>query len=109
MADSKQTSQTSQTKRIALADGETVNAGTLAALASDAIGAHQWALGRKVDAKRIRSVARETIERLDAEHRTGYTAHAYTASEADAIIAAMRSSGRGAPTVNATALRERAK
>lgn len=95
-------------KRIVLAAGETVNAGTLAALIGDKAGAHQWALGRKVNDKRVRSVARESIERLMAENRTGYTAHAYSAAEADAIVAVMRSAGRGAPTVNANALRERA-
>ena len=91
-----------------LADGETVNAGTLAALIGDKAGAHRWALGRPTNDKRVRSVARETIERLTAEHRTGYTAHAYSQTEADAIVAAMRSAGRGSVTTSATALRERA-
>lgn len=101
--------ETPATPSIALAEGETVNAGTLAALIGDKPGTHQWALGRVVNDKRVRSVARESIERLMAENRTGYTAHAYTSAEADAIVAAMRSAGRGAPTVNATALRDRAK
>lgn len=91
-----------------LQDGETVNAATLAALIGDKAGTHRWATGRKVNDKRVRSIARDAIERLMAENRTGYTAHAYTQDEADAIVAAMTSAGRGAPTANANALRDRA-
>lgn len=93
--------------RIVLASGERMNAGTLAALIGDKSGTHQWALGRKVNDKRVRSVAREVIERLQAENRTGYTAHAYDSADADAIVSAMRDAGRGAPTANAAALRDR--
>ena len=91
-----------------LSTGETVNAGTLAAMIGDKAGSHRWALGRKVNDKRVRSVARESIERLSAENRTGYTAHAYSQDEADAIVSQMQSAGRGAPTANANALRARA-
>jgi hypothetical protein len=95
-------------RKTLLLAGETVNAGTLAAMIGDKPGAHEWALGRKVNDKRVRSLARDVIERLSAENRTGYTAHAYTQGEADAIVAAMATAGRGAPTANANALRARA-
>jgi hypothetical protein len=95
-------------RKALLLAGETVNAGTLAAMIGDKPGAHEWALGRKVNDKRVRSLARDVIERLSAENRTGYTAHAYTQAEADAIVAAMATAGRGAPTANANALRARA-
>lgn len=86
--------------------GETVDPRTLAALMRDPAGTHRWALGRDVSDKRVRSVARDTITRF--VERTGYTAHAYTQDEADALYAAMQGRGRGAATTNAATLRERA-
>lgn len=110
MTDKAQTTATTAATPVAdlLQAGETVNAGTLAAMIGDKAGSHRWALGRPTNDKRVRSVARETVERLNAENRTGYTAHAYSQDEADAIVAAMRSAGRGSVTTTATALRERA-
>lgn len=76
-----------------------IDARTLAALIGDPQGSHPLALGRKVNDKRVRSVARDTVDRF--VNRTGYTAHDYTVAEATAIVDAMRSAGRGAPTVSA--------
>lgn len=86
------------------ADTLRMDARTLALLIGDAPDApHGLGLGRKVNDKRIRSVARDTIDRF--VNRTGYTAHAYTVDEARAIVAAMAGKGRGAPTVDADAAR----
>lgn len=85
-----------------------INAATLAVLIADPIGSHDLALGRKWrspsdGAKRVRSVARDTVDRF--VNRTGYTAHDYTVDEARAIVTAMREHGRGQGTVDADAAR----
>lgn len=86
------------------ADKDTrIDARTLAVLIGDPIGTTPYALARKVNDKRVRSVARDTVDRFI--NRTGYTAHAYTPAEARAIVTAMAAAGRGAPTVNADAVR----
>lgn len=85
-----------------------MDAATLAVLMTDPQDAsHGLGMARtwtpSVGAKRVRSIARDTIDRFI--NRTGYTAHAYTVDEARAIVAASSDAGRGAPTVNADALR----
>ena len=85
-------------------DALRMDARTLALLIGDPQdSAHGLGLGRKVNDKRVRSVARDTVDRF--VNRTGYTAHAYTVAEARAIVDAMAGKGRGAPTVNADAVR----
>jgi len=85
--------------------GQTVriDARTLAALIGDPVGTTPYALGRKVNDKRVRSVARDTIDRF--VNRTGYTAHDYTPDECGQIVTAMQGRGRGAPTTDADAVR----
>lgn len=85
-----------------------INAATLAVLIADPIGSHDLALGRKWrspsdGAKRVRSVARDTVDRF--VNRTGYTAHDYTVAECGQIVAAMREHGRGQGTVDVDAAR----
>lgn len=85
------------------ADVVRIDARTLAALIGDPTGTTPYALGRKVNDKRVRSVARDTIDRF--VNRTGYTAHDYTPDECAAIVTAMQGRGRGAPTAGADAIR----
>lgn len=66
-----------------------ISALTLARIASER-------LGRKVNDKRVRSVARDTLARFqDGE----YTPHAYTPAEASALLATMSAKGRGVGTL----------
>lgn len=83
-----------------------VNAATLARLLSESPTDGGLGLGRKVNDRRVRSVARDVIERLMAGNRTGYTAHAYTVAESWAIHDAMAQHGRGAPTADVDAARK---
>lgn len=50
-------------------------------------------IGRRVTAKRVRSVARDYVQRF--MERTGYTAHVYTPDEAATIAEHIGGSGRG--------------
>ena len=74
----------------------------MAATTSKGITARQLAriasktLGRDVSDKRVRSVARDTIERFGDD---AYTAHAYTPDEAAGIVEHLRGRGRGAPAM----------
>lgn len=68
-----------------------ISARTLASIASKR-------LGRTVTDKRVRSVARDTIERFGDD---AYTAHAYTPDEAAGIIEHLRGRGRGVATMTA--------
>lgn len=83
-----------------------VNAATLARLLSESPTDGGLGLGRKVNDRRVRSVARDVIDRLMAGNRTGYTAHAYTVAESWAIHDAMAAHGRGAPTADVDAARK---
>lgn len=60
---------------------------TLAAIASKR-------LGRVVNDKRVRSVARDTIARFQDD---AYTAHVYTPSEAASLLSSLATKGRGGP------------
>ncbi len=62
-----------------------ISARTLARIATER-------LGRATTDKRVRSVARDTIERFQDE---AYTAHSYTPAEAAGLLAAMSAKGRG--------------
>lgn len=83
-------------------DGVLMTPATLAALMTDATDAkHGLGLGRKWSvsdgAKRVRSIARDTIDRF--VNRTGRTMHLYTVNEARAIVdEARRATGGGIGT-----------
>lgn len=61
-------------------------------------------LGRPITDKRVRSVARDVIDRYVAAEsggqRAGYTAHAYTLPEVRTIMDALAGKGRGGPTAD---------
>lgn len=85
-----------------------VNPSALAVLMTDPTdAAHGLGLARtwtaNVGSKRVRSIARDTIDRFI--NREGYTAHAYTVAECRQIVDAASKSSRGSGTVNADALR----
>lgn len=86
----------------------TMNAHTLAVLMTDPPSAsHGLGLGRnwtaQDGAKRVRSIARDTIDRF--VNRTGRTAHAYSLTEARTIVAEAQQSGQNAGQ-SADAVRE---
>lgn len=68
-----------------------ISARTLASIASQR-------LGRKVTDKRVRAIARDTIERFGDD---AYTAHAYTPAEAAGIVTHLAGSGRSASSMSA--------
>jgi len=67
-----------------------INARTLSRIATER-------LGRNVTDKRVRSVARDTIDRFGDD---AYTAHAYTPAEAASLLASLASKGRGAASLD---------
>lgn len=67
-----------------------ISARTLARIATER-------LGRPVNDKRVRSVARDTLDRFMDD---AYTAHAYTPAEAAALLGSLSSKGRSAASMS---------
>jgi hypothetical protein len=84
--------QDAQSRKASPKSPALIGAPTLARIASER-------LGRPVNDKRVRSVARDVLpEYISAElggQRTTYKAHRYTPAQAAAVLAAMASKGRG--------------